>query len=312
MLNSTQIVGAGRQRNKSRVTIKDVAEVLDMSKSTVSRALNGYSDIAESTRLKVKRTAIQMGYKPMVQAQAIRTGLVRSLGMVLNADSHDGHRPFLASFIDGISRRASEENWTLTVSTAPHALGVLNTIERLNNERVVDGFILPRTRIDDPRVQFLREAHVPFIMFGRTENDEDCGWFDIKSELAMEQAVCRLASLGHRRIGFINGLERYMYARLRFEGYCAGLRQVGLPFDDQIVEHGAVTKLEGYRLGCMLLDQPDPPTAIVCATDLAALGLYQAARERELEIGHHLSVIAYDGIAEGEYAHPSLTSFFGR
>nr|WP_321456021.1 substrate-binding domain-containing protein [uncultured Cohaesibacter sp.] len=300
----------GRQNKKSRVTIKEVAYALGISKSTVSRALNGYPDIAENTRLTVQRMAQELGYKPMIHAQAIRTGLVRSLGMVLNADSHDGHRPFLANFIDGISRRASQDNWTLTVATANHALGVLTTIKRLCDEHTVDGFILPRTRIEDPRVHYLVKAHVPFIMFGRTGDDRDCGWYDIDAAKAMQEAVLRLAGMGHQRIGFINGLERYMYAKVRYEGYCSGLRKAGLGYDDLLVRHDAVTRKDGAREGAALLDLPERPTAIICAVDLAALGVYRAANERGLAIGRDISIISYDGIAEGEYATPPLTSFF--
>ncbi|WP_319496650.1 substrate-binding domain-containing protein [uncultured Cohaesibacter sp.] len=310
MQKSEEHDGKRRQSRKTRVTIKEVAYVLGISKSTVSRALNGYADISEHTRLKVQRAAQDLGYKPMIHAQAIRTGLVRSLGMVLNADSHDGHRPFLADFIDGISRRASQDNWTLTVATASNAQEVLNTIRRLSDEHAVDGFILPRTRIVDPRVEYLVKAHVPFIMFGRTGDDTDCGWYDIDAELAMEQAVLRLAGMGHRRIGFINGLERYMYARVRFEGYCSGLDKAGLAYEDALVRRDAVTRRDGAREGAELLDLPERPTAIVCAVDLAALGVYRAAADRRLEIGRDLSIISYDGIAEGEYAAPPLTSFF--
>nr|WP_321460657.1 substrate-binding domain-containing protein [uncultured Cohaesibacter sp.] len=310
MNKSEEHDGKRRQSKKTRVTIKEVAYALGISKSTVSRALNGYSDIAEHTRLKVQRTAQELGYKPMIHAQAIRTGLVRSLGMVLNADSHDGHRPFLANFIDGISRRASQDNWTLTVATANHALGVLKTIKRLSDEHTVDGFILPRTRIEDPRVRYLVKAHVPFIMFGRTGDDRDCGWYDIDAASAMEQAVLRLVGLGHQRIGFINGLERYMYARIRYEGYRAGLQKAGLAYEEQLVRHDAVTRNDGEREGAALLDLPEPPTAIVCAVDLAALGVYRAANARQLTIGQDISIISYDGIAEGEFASPPLTSFF--
>ncbi len=298
-----------RRSGKPRVTINDVADHLGMSKSTVSRALNGYNDIAELTRLRVAKAAAQLGYKPLAQAQAIRTGLIQSLGMVLNVGGHGSHRPFLANFIDGISRRASEENWTLTVATAENSEAVLETIERLSGERKVDGFILPRTREHDPRVDYLRSHDIPFIMFGRTGDDKDCGWFDIRGELAMEQAVERLYGLGHRRIGFINGLDYYMYARLRLQGYLAGLEKVGLPVDRALMRSNAVTKEDGLREGVALLSQPIRPTAIICAVDLAALGLYQAAKAANLDIGRDLSVMAYDGISEGEFASPPLTSF---
>ena len=77
---------------------------------------------------------------------------------MLNVGGHGSHRPFLANFIDGISQRASEENWTLTVATAQSSEAVLETIERLSSERKVDGFILPRTRVIDPRVEYLRPS----------------------------------------------------------------------------------------------------------------------------------------------------------
>ena len=299
-----------RRNGKRRVTIKDVAEDLGMAKSTVSRALNGYTDIADSTRNRVAKAAARLGYKPMAQAQAIRTGLARSMGLVLNVGGQGSHRPFLANFIDGISLRASQENWTLTVASAKNSEAVLETIDRLSKERKVDGFILQRTRVKDPRVAYLRHHHVPFIMFGRTGDDRDCGWFDIKGELAIEQAVLRLADMGHKRIGFINGLECYMYASLRLEGYRKGLEKVGQTFDPALVRKEAVTKEDGAREGDYLLSLPQAPTAIVCAVDLAALGVYQAAERRGLQIGRDLSIISYDGISEGEFASPPLTSFY--
>ena len=161
MNKSTVHFDERERRAKGRVTIKDVAAHLSMSKSTVSRALNGYEDIAEATRLRVVKAANQLGYKPMAQAQAIRTGLIGSLGLVFNVESHGGHRPFLTNFIDGISRRAGEENWTLTVATAANHDAVLQTIQRLNHERKVDGFILPRTRIEDPPGHLLAGCQYP-------------------------------------------------------------------------------------------------------------------------------------------------------
>ena len=309
MRDSTKIVGAGRSGRKARATIKDVADALGMSKSTVSRALNGYSDIAQSTRQRVAQTADRLGYRPMAQAQAIRTGLVRSLGLVLNVGGHGSHRPFLANFIDGISQRASAENWTLTVATATSSQGVLETIKRLDEEHKVDGFILPRTRVFDPRVAYLRDRDIPFIMFGRTGDDTGCGYYDIRGEEAMEQAVQRLVSLGHRRIGFINGLERYMYAKLRLEGFVSAMRAARLQWNERFYQRNAVTKEDGRHAGAALLDSPMRPSAVVCAVDLAALGLYQAATDRGLVIGKDLSVISYDGISEGEFASPPLTSF---
>ena len=180
---------------------------------------------------------------------------------------------------------------------------------RLVEERKVDGFILPRTKIVDARIGLLRRLQVPFVLYGRTGDSTGCAWFDISGEDAIRDAVLRLAELGHRRIGFINGLTVYNYATLRLDGYREGLRRAGLQPDPSLVREGATTMAAGEMLGSELLDLLEPPTAIVCALDLAALGVYRAAETRGLLVGRDLSVLSYDGIPEAATATPPLTTY---
>ncbi|MEM7723567.1 MAG: LacI family DNA-binding transcriptional regulator, partial [Pseudomonadota bacterium] len=247
--------------SQQRVTISDVAAALGLTKGTVSRALNGYPDISDSTRISVRRMADRMGYRPLAQAQAIKTGRARALGLVLNAGGVDAHKPFLTDFLDGISRAASAEAWTLTVATAMDEADEVGTLARLVDERKVDGFILPRTKSRDARVDLLRDRNVPFIMYGRTADATGCAWFDIAGEDAMRDAVLRLAGFGHTRIGFINGAGVYNYSRLRRDGYLAGLAEAGLPADEALILEGAITMPQGEVAGLKLLDLSEPPTA---------------------------------------------------
>ncbi len=297
------------RQGQARVTINDLAAELGLAKGTVSRALNGYSDIAEGTRLRVSRAAERMGYRPLAQAQAIRTGRARSLGLVLNAGRSDAHKPFLTDFLDGISRGASEESWTLTVATAEDEADEVTTMTRLIAERKVDGFILPRTKMVDARIRLCKSKDVPFILYGRTGDPEGCAWFDICGEDAMREAVLRLARFGHRRIGWIGGMQDYAYTNLRRGGFLAGLAEAGLDPDPAIMVDGVFTVEDGFNAGLRLLDMPEPPTAVVCALDLAALGLYRAAARAGRRVGRDLAVIAYDGIPEAALADPPLTTF---
>jgi LacI family transcriptional regulator len=295
--------------SRRRVTISDVAAAVGLSKSTVSRAMNGYSDISETTQLRVKRMAEKMNYHPLSHAQAIKTGRTRSLGLVLQLSDHDAQRPFLAEFLAGLSAGASSENWTLTVAASDSHDDMIQTFQALLRDGKADGFILPRTMTNDPRVDLLRDAQVPFVLFGRQENTEGCAWFDILGEDAMRDAVGHLASLGHSRIGFINGGTKYTYAALRLAGFTAGMKQAGLTIDPDLMAGNAVTVEDGTRVAAQLLDSPIPPTALVCAVDCAALGVYRAAEQRGLVIARDLSVTGYDGIPEGAYAQPPLTTF---
>jgi LacI family transcriptional regulator len=298
-----------RKKANNRVTINDLAEELGLTKGTISKALNEYNDIGETTKRRVKRKAAEMNYRPLTHAQAIRTGRTRSIGLVLQADVYDGQRPFLADFLAGVSQTASRENWTLTVATPASETEVLVTLRRLIDERKADGFILPRTKVSDPRIKLLRSEDIPFVMFGRTKDQTGCAWYDILGEDAIRNAVERLFELGHREIAFINSDLSYNFADLRLKGFIKGIRQTGLRLFDNFILDGAMTGHAGQVATTKLLRLPCPPTAIVYATDATALGAYKAAKEFDLTIGKEISIIAYDGLPEGAYVTPALTTF---
>ena len=300
-------VSNGRRRN--RVTISDMADALGLTKSTVSRALNGYPDISEATQLRVKRMAEKLSYQPLSHAQAIKTGRTRSLGLVLQFSDHDAQRPFLAEFLAGLSTGAHAEGWTLTVASSDSHADMIETFRALLRDGKADGFILPRAMRDDPRVQLLRDADVPFVLFGRQVDASGCAWFDILGEDAMRDAVTHLVNLGHRRIGFINGGTQYAYAALREDGFREGMLKAGLSVDNDLIAQDAVTIADGAQAAARLLDQDAPPTALVCAVDFAALGAYQAVVARNLQVGLDVSIVGYDGVPEGAHAQPKLTTF---
>lgn len=295
--------------SSARVTISDVSDALGLTKSTVSRALNEYPDIAPATRLRVRRMADKMGYRPLSHAQAIRTGQTKSLGLVIQLADHDAQRPFLAEFLSGMSQEASAEGWTLTIAATDSPAATIKTFREMIRDRKVDGFVLPRTMVDDQRINLLREAKVPFVLFGRTPDPTDCAWFDVLGEDAMHNAVGHLAALGHRRIGFINGGVQYTYGQLREAGFLAGMSAAGLIADPMHLQENAVTIAAGAFAARQILTTPTPPTAIVCAVDMAALGVYRAASELGLCIGIDLSVIAYDGTPEGANVTPQLSTY---
>lgn len=292
-----------------RVTISDVAEALGVAKGTVSRALNNYPDISEATRLRIRRKADAMGYHPLAQAQAIRTGRSRAIGLVLHTDIPGAQRPFLSDFLAGVSEAASDASWTITVAMSAGGEEMLSTMKRLVDERKADGFIVPRTLADDPRAELLRRMKVPFVLYGRLREIGDSAWFDILGEDAMYEAVSRLASHGHTRIGFVNGGTEYNFSGLREAGFRRGMADARLSVDEELVLGGAMTTDAGTRAVLTLMRNPAPPTAIVFAVDMAALGAYPAAEQLNLRIGSDLSLISYDGIPECAWVQPRLTSF---
>jgi LacI family transcriptional regulator len=293
---------------RRRVRIADVAAAAGVTKGTVSRALNNHPDIAEMTSARIKLAAERLGYVPLGTAQAIRTGRCRAIGLVLETDEHDAHRPFLTDFLAGLSEGAASEAWTLTVATAP-AGASLETYRRLIDERKADGFVLPRTRWTDPRVAMLRAAGAPFVLFGRHGDLTDCAWFDVDGGAAMRAAAEMLVARGHERFAYVGGHPDYTYSAIREGGLRRGLRAAGLDLPEEMVRHGALDRVQGAAAARSLLDAAAPPTAIVYALDSAALGAWKAAGERGMVVGRDLAVIGYDGDPEGAHADPPLATW---
>jgi len=305
---------ADRPPAGGRVKLDELAAYLGLSKSTVSRALNGYTDISEITRRRVESAARKLGYRPLSHAQAIRTGRVRAIAMVLNSDEPDRHNPFLQDFLAGACDAASGFNWTMTISTAKSETDTLTVLNRLVEERKADGFILPRTDVEDTRVELLRAKKVPFILYGRTgygqgDPADDISWFDISGDVAMHQAVECLAAHGHKRIGYVGSDPKFNYTHIRREGFVKGIEAAGLTLDPALMRDGARTREDGAAEGHALMELDQPPTGIVFATDQSALGFYQTAADLGLKVGQDVSIIGYDGIPECQYASPPLTTF---
>ncbi|AJE48885.1 LacI family transcriptional regulator [Celeribacter indicus] len=297
-----------RSRDNARVTISDLSQALSLTKGTISRALNGYPDISEATRIRVIRAAQAMGYRPLSHAQAIRTGRSQSLALVIHLAEPDAYRPFLAEFLAGLTQAASAEGWTITIATADTEADSLRLMRDLVQERKADGFILPRVHRDDPRIAALAALDTPFICYGRPKDAERMSFFDIDSEAAMSEAVGKLAALGHRRIGYIGSAQSYAFSHHRHAGYRAGLALAGMDPAPELVE-AAVSREESVAAAAALLRLARPPTAILCATDVLASGVYDAAAAAGLEIGADLSVIGYDNAPEAQAMWPRLATF---
>jgi LacI family transcriptional regulator len=130
----------------------------------------------------------------------------------------------------------------------------------------------------------------------------------VDGEDAFVTAINYLARLGHRRIGFIGAPLQYQFAQERLDGYTRGLTHNGLPQDPDLVQIAEFTDDGGTAAAGVLMDLPNPPTAMVCVTDMMALGALEALHARALKPGEDISVIGYDGLYFGKHANPPLTT----
>lgn len=294
------------------MSIVRLAEDLGLSVSTVSRALNGYADVAPETRKRVMQRADEIAYKPHPGARGLKAGKSYTVGVVLPIDAPGG--PFMdamyARLLGGVAAEIEKSGYSLLATAhsqarREHELGQYESFIRSS---WYDAFIVVRTRIDDDRVHLLAERRIPFVTYGRTGSSQNHAWVDPDNEGAFHLATRRQIGFGHRRIALLNGPDHFMFAALRRRGFERAMSEAGLALVPSLLVPGELTESAGYAGAMQLLGAEDPPTALVCATDALAIGAMAACRDRGLRVGVDVSVIGYGNSDAGQYSAPPLST----
>ncbi len=291
------------------VGLKQVAAHLGLSPATVSRALNGYPEISAATRARVAAAAAALGYRPNPSARQLATGRASAVGLVFPL-----HRLYLAEalffdFIVGVSDVLTRRNYDLVLSPFQDDEG--GVFRRLAAARSVDGVILNRPLVCDPRVPLLQALGLPFVLHGRTEADQPYAHVDIDNESVFAQLAGLLLDLGHRRIASLNASSEFTYAAARARSLARTFAARGLAADPALHYETPMNEESGYVLTRGLLDRPDPPTALICGSVFLAQGAYRALRDRGLEPGRDMAVVAHDDLVRDLRAaqfQPALTA----
>lgn len=290
-------------------TIRDVAKRLNLSITTVSRALDGYDDVAEETRQRVIQTAHEMGYVPTRAARQLRKKRTDMIGYIMPTSQPRFSDPFFSEFIAGLGDEALNQHFELLISVAPpDEEAEISTYQNWVYGKRVDGMILSRMRQQDWRVNFLESTRFPFTAFGRTNSNHNHPHIGVDGETGIRQLVHHLVEQGHQRIAFISAPQTLTLQKDRFAGYLAGLADAGLPFDPSLVAEGDLTRKGGYLAASRLFSLPAPPTAIIGVNDLTAIGALRAVHEKGLQVGKQIAIAGFDGIEDTEHTHPPLTT----
>ena len=291
------------------VTLKDLAEELVLSITTVSRALGGYSDVAESTRLRVTRAAEEMGYVPSATARRLQKGRTDTIGFVIPTRGPRFSDPFFSELLAGIGNAAARHNFDLLVSTQPpDSAEEQAAYRRMAQGRLVDGLLVVRTRVEDWRIDYLSRIGLPFVAFGRSDLDVDFPYVDEDGVRGLELVTQHLVERGHQRLAFISAPEGLMFCELRWAGLEAALERHGLSLRPEHRIVGDLTQRGGFSAMNQLLDASPTPTAVIACNDLMALGAISAAQRRGLVVGRDVAITGCDDIPLAEHSHPSLTT----
>lgn len=289
-------------------TIKDIAQKIGKSTTTVSRALNDYADISPETKELVRQAAEELGYTPNTMAQRLKKQQTDTIGLIIPTSGPRFSDPFFSEFIAGIGNKAATLGYDLLVATRTPGEPELDTYHFNVNAHRVDGFIVVRTRCQDDRIDFLRSERFPFVSFGRVEGPLNFSYVDEDGEEGMAMVMDHLVGLGHQRFGVIASPQNLMFTRHRIMGIRRQAEQAGIREEEIAFVEGDLTQRSGYMQANELLDRNPAPTAIIAFNDLMALGAISAAQERGLVVGKDVSVTGFDNIPMAEHSHPPLTT----
>jgi LacI family transcriptional regulator len=293
-------------RWSSSLSLSRIARELRLSVTTVSRALGGHGDVAEATRAIVVAEAARIGYRPNVTARRLQSGRAEAVGVVLPNRPGQFDDPFFMKLLTGLGMHLAACDLDLIVTAAPAGADEMRAFQRLVEARRVDGFIIARTRRQDPRVEYLLDRGVPFVTHGRTEARRPHAWLDIDGETASIRAMERLIGFGHRRIGFLNAPDIYMFAHYRAAGWRRALAEAGLAAGPVLTAEP--TEENGFLLAQAMLAQPRPPTALLCATHRLAVGALHGLSQAGLRVGRDVSIIGYGDMPDEIRTDPPLTT----
>lgn len=275
--------------------LKELAKELGLSPTTVSRALNGYPEVSETTRERVSEAAGRLGYRPNASAIRLATGRVGVIGVALPLERNLHFGPHISEFLSGIGERLAREDIDILVAPLD-ADDEIRVHRRLAASKRVDAVILSAPTPGDPRIELLAGLGMPFVLHGRAEVSLPHAWLDIDNEGAFRRATSHLLDLGHRRIAMVNGPGDQTFAMHRLKGYRDALEERGVAVEPRYLASGRFTDEVGFRHAQAMLELSPAPTAFLAGSMMTALGVFRAIRAAGLELGRDVSMIAHDDV----------------
>lgn len=277
------------------MNLRELSEKLGLSQTTVSRALNGYPEVSEATRQRIEAAARQYNYRPNSRAKGLATGRAMVIGHVISSSTaNELVNPIFADFVAGASRRYNERGYDMIISHVEDG-AEKRAYEDLVGKGRVDGIAVQGPVTEDPRIGILSELGIPFVVHGRSTGiTAPYPWVDVNNYRSFLRATEFLIDLGHRRIALVNGMENMDFAERRKKGYLTALQNAGITADPSLMRSAEMTEAYGHSETLAMLCEPNPPTAVLAASMICAIGVRRAIEDKGLRMGRDVSVITHD------------------
>lgn len=290
-------------------TIKDIAKATGFSITTISRALNGYPDVNETTRKKIKEAAQQLNYTPNALARGLVQKKSKTIGLLISGITRESTKDnFVYEVLCGINDCVGDYGYDLVLFSTSSSKQREKTYTQLCRERSVDGVIIMGIKKTDPYLQEVVQSNIPCVLIDIPITSDTVGYISTDHREGARKAVEHLIHLGHEKIALVNDHSEAFVSQLRLEGYKDALMDVDIPFRKEWVIEGKF-EMEKARTETINLLKASPDiTALFCASDLMAIGALNGAKQLKLKVPEDLSIVGFDDIVLASYVTPSLTT----
>ena len=287
------------------VTMQDVADYAEVSKTTVSRVMNNDPTVAPDLRARVLKAIKHLGYQPNRAARRLRASSSDVIGLMIS----DLQNPFFISVVEGIEEMAYKNQMSILLcNTAEDLERQQMYLNVMQAEQVAGLILVPCALSDAAMLNSLSQSSLPMVVLDRSVEGLDTDMVQVDNTRGAYSAVKHLIDLGHQRIGMVVGSPDLSTARERLRGYLDALNAAGIPIDETLIKTGNSQKEGGYHLARTLIQAEYPPTAMFVGNSLMTLGALQALRELKIRIPEDVALVGFDDMPWSGELCPPLTT----
>jgi len=292
--------------NTKKSTIKDIANVLGISPSAVSKALNNHPRISKKTKDAVLQVAENINYQPNHIATALRKGKSNLVGVIIpKANSN-----FFSSIIEKIEDVLNKKGYNVIITQSNESYNKeCKNIEALLFTQV-DGIIasMANETVKLDYYNKVKRKGIPLILFDRGENDLNVDYIGIDDYKSSHMVIDHLVDQGCKRIAHIGGYSQTRIYKNRIKGYVDALEKHNLPFEDDLMYECNLRLQDGKDIMNKLLQLPKPPDGVYVAGDYAALGALEVIKQKKLKIPEDIALVGFSNEPFSEFVSPAISS----
>ena len=292
--------------NKKRTTIKDIANVLNISPAAVSKAMHNDSRISEKTKAAVKRVAKELNYQPNHLASALRKGKSNLVGVIVPRTNSN----FFSSVIENMEAVLDKAGYNIIITQSKESFKKeCKNIDTLLYTQV-DGIIasMANETTDLSFYEKIKSKGIPLILFDRGENDLNVDYVGINDYDSSHMIVEHLVEKGCKRIAHIGGYRRTRIFNNRIRGYIDALKKNDLPLDENLLTESNLTLEDGREMMEKFLQLEQRPDAVYVASDNAALGALQVLNEHHINVPEDICLIGFGNEPFTSLVSPTIST----